>query len=358
MNIKQLALILFCVQHAGAVWSMQPLAEQELADATGQDGLSIALQFPESTISYDQLILTNRYDRPNTSTQDASLVIAPTTYNTGQGVKLFKNKNNTATDLSANQIEVAMDVDGNKGNPVANINISLSDTHRIRLNPFSVYLATGDSSIFSTPRTLGTGTDPLNIRAGVHRILEIGSQGLDVLFKNNDTLGFNIQLGNVVQGAMIKLTSGSILCIANNGVCTGSTGIDNGNNPIQIHSTGGSSIKLGLKLASSDWIKADGTENDSAKGFRLYAHNDNDYDANGIVEPFGGFYAGIVDQGLLIGASGTTDKFDLTLTNLTMGDAAATPDSNTFNGLKNGSIGNIGLTGIRITDFKATVRGM
>ncbi|TXJ07577.1 MAG: hypothetical protein E6Q25_07510 [Acinetobacter sp.] len=356
MNIKQLAAMLFCTQYACVAWSMQPLDEIDLSETTGQDGISIGLHYPNATISYDQLMIVNKDGIAGSTThnQTAALVIAPTTNNSTQGIRLFK----TDGSVSTQQIEVHVDADGNAGAPVANLNVTLKDTTRIRINPFSIYLASGDSSIF-TSRKIDTVTSNAT-RANVREIVKLNAHGLDAVFKDNETLGVNIQLGNAAQGAMFKL-SGSLLCIANNNMCV-SGAVDDGANPIELISTNGvdsngfttatSSVKLGLKLSATN----------QTTGFRLHAHTRVD-DNNTPLDPlddqvvsFGGFYGAVVDQGLVFGANGTTDKFDLTISNLTMGDAGVAGTS--FNGLKNGSIGNIGMKGMTITDFKTTVKGM
>lgn len=335
MKIKQLVVALLCTHYACGVSALQPLDEVDLAQATGQDGVSIGLHFPNATISYDQFMLSSDGITGSITghTNQASLVIAPTTNNSTQGIRLFKADGS----ISSEQIKIHIDADGNAGKPVANLNMTLADTTRIRINPFSIYLASGSTDIF-TSRKIDTITSNVT-RANVHEIVKFNTHGLDITFKNNETLGVNIQLGNAAQGAMFKL-SGTLLCIATNNMCVSGLA-DDGTNPIEMMSVGGSSLKLGLKLSATN----------QTTGFRLHAHNDTG-------EQFGGVYGVVADQGLVIGAAGTTDKFDLTLSNLTMGDKNATPSSTVFNGLKNGSIGNIGMNGMSITDFKMTVSGM
>jgi hypothetical protein len=48
---------------------------------------------------------------------------------------------------------------------------------------------------------------------------------------------------------------------------------------------------------------------------------------------------------------------DLAIKNVMLGDAGAS-NTNTFNGLQNGSLGNIGAVGISATNLKMRVSGM
>lgn len=330
MKIKQLVVALLCTHYACGVSALQPLDEVDLAQATGQDGLSLGLHFDNAVVSYDQFILTsNGITGSTTHNKRASLVIAPETNSSMHGISLFK-ADGTA---SQKQINLLIDSDANDGKPVANMNLRLDDTARIRIDPFSIYLASGDTSIFSG-RKVDTLTSNIK-RTHVHEIVRVGAHGLDIVFKDNDLLGINIQLGNAAQGAMLKFTSGSLTCVANNNMCI--SGLDDdGKNPIQVFDSTGSSIKLGLKLSASD----------QTTGFRLYKSGS-----------FGGFYSEVVDQGLLFAGNGTTDKLDLKISNLTIGEAGERSGT-VFNNLKNGSIGNIGMNGMSITDFKMTVSGM
>lgn len=359
MKRIQLATILFCTQYACITWAMQPLNETDMAEATGQDGITIGLSFPEATISYDQIMMTDD-DGFTGQANAASLVVASTTYSATQGVRLFSAATGGATVTQPIAIKIDADagVGGNK--PVMNIHASMpTDLKRIRINPFSIFLASGSDRIHNTTRVYGNVTNYAASGAGslknnVREIVRLGTGGIDIIFTDhnatynpNNVLATNIQLGNTPQGAFLKFTGGSISeintvsplqILSYNGANPSNPALNNCTSP-GFDGCTTNSIKIGLNL------KATNTDT----GFRLY-----DHDGAG---SFSGFYMNLTNDGLIVAADGTTDGLDITLSNITIGNAEAT-NTNTFNGLKNGSIGNIGLTGIKVTDFKTTVKGL
>lgn len=323
------------------VWALQAMDDSALAEQTGQDGITVALQYPDSTISFSEAIITDTNGMTGASGK-ASLVIAPDTYSSSNGITFFKDK--TSETLATAPINIKMDADGNAGAPVLNAAISLpSDMERIRINPFSVYLATDSDSIFTARKVDGTTLN--TFRPGVTELLRVNGKGIDTVFKTDDPVTVNIQLGNTPQGHMFMFTGGSILCMGNNASCMSVPGAD-GANPIEIlskNSSGESSLKLGFTLSATK--EADGSP--SATGFRL-----------------AGFYGDINSDGLTFGKAGSTDKLDLVLNNVVAGVAgAATASSDPiekqiFNNLKNGSMGNFGIVGATVSNLKMNVRGM
>ncbi len=326
-KFQKCGLLTLCISSAMPVSAMQALEESDLSKATAQDGVNIGLYFPNGNIAYDTIALIDKdgISGSTTHSNPASIVIASDLTASERGVSLQKADGSA----SVGGIHVAIDSDGNSGEPVANINISMPvDAPLIHINPMSVYLSPGADGLYQSGVVKSTAT----------KILSIGNKGLDILFKSNDTLGMNVQFGNSTQGHMFKVTSGSLVCIANNAMCvTGSA--DDGSDPIRIYDKSGSSISFGFKLSAAN----------QSTGVRLYEHTDNG--------GFGGVYGDIVNSGLIFGAEGKMDKFDLTLSNVTMGEAGV-QGASTFDNFKNGSIGNIGMKGVAITDFKTTVRGL
>jgi len=80
-----------------------------------------------------------------------------------------------------------------------------------------------------------------------------------------------------------------------------------------------------------------------------------------------GVFAGIEGKngtdtgGLVFGNVGTSDKFNLSLNNLMIGQAGSSSTvypSATFNGLPNASIGSMGAIGTSVTNLKMKVSGM
>lgn len=321
MNLCQIVchtgLLASLLLPAFAVQAMEPLDEQQLAASTGQDGITLGIQLPNSTISFNQLGLTHVADRSNPASARASLVMAPNNYSPTQGIRFFTG----AGTPTLQPFTIKVDADANAGDPLLNVNFALpTDLERIRINPFSVYIADGSGSIFSSRLTNGAGSNTL--RAGVTETLRVGTNGIDIKFKASDTVALNMQLGAEAQGHMFQFTGGSLLQVVSN-------------SPIEVMSlnnggTAQTSLKLSLDISATDQVT----------GFRL-----------------NGFYGDISASGLVIGKDGWTDKLDIRINNIIAGDIPAVSPT-AFNGLANGSMGNIGLEGVRVENLKINVAGL
>ena len=319
MNLCQIVchtgLLASLLLPAFAVQAMEPLDEQQLAASTGQDGITIGIQLPNSTISFSQLGLTHVANRSNPTSSRASLVMAPNNYSPTQGIRFFTG----AGTPTLQPFTIKVDADANAGDPLLNVNFALpTDLERIRINPFSVYIADGSGSVFSSRKTDGSTNHVL--RAGVTEMLRVGTNGIDMTFLAGDTVALNVQLGAEAQGHMFQFTGGSLLQVVSN-------------SPIELVSKNGAAT-------SSLQFKLDIKATDQAVGFGL-----------------AGFYGDVSANGLVIGKDGLTDKLDIRITNIIAGDILAVP-STAFNGLATGSMGNIGLEGVRVENLKVNVAGM
>lgn len=321
MNLCQIlchtGLLAVLVMPAFSVQAMEQLDDHQMAASTGQDGLTIGIQLPNSTISFNQISLVSIDDRNNPTSSRASLVMAPNNYASTQGVQFLTG----AGSATLQPMTIRVDADSNATNPLLNINLALpTDLERIRISPFSVYIADGSGYIFNSRLTNGVGTNTL--RAGVTEMVRVGTNGIDIKFKSGDPLAFNLQLGAEAQGHMLQFIGGSLLQVVSN-------------SPIEFISlnNGGttqSSLKLNLDISATD----------QSTGFRL-----------------NGFYGDISDRGLVIGKDGWTDKLDIRINNIVAGDLPAVSPT-AFNGLANGSMGNIGLEGVRVDNLKINVAGL
>lgn len=327
MNLCQIVchtgLLAALVMSAFTVQAMEQLDDQQMAASTGQDGLTIGIRLPSSTFSYSQIGIVNVTDRSNPSSPRASLVMAPTTYSPTQGVQFFRNTTNDTTTAGNPVLQpftIKIDSDRNAADPMLNVSVGLpTDLEQIRVNPFSVYIANGSGSIFTPTGRPVSGVSTL--RAGVTEMLRVGT--VDLQFKAGDPVRFNIQLGAERQGHMLLFTGGSLMQFLNN-------------TPIEVVSTNGaqqSSLRLNLDIRASD-------QTASSLGFRL-----------------AGFYADVSDKGIIIGKDGWTDKLDIKVNNIVAGTEGVS-SATAFNGLKNGSMGNIGLEGLRVENLKVSVSGM
>ena len=300
-------------------WAMQAMEDADLAQQTGQDGVTLDIKLPNSAVTFSEAALIDSNGMTN-ATSTASLVIAPTSYTTGSGIRLLSGS--TGNTVATAPVSVAIDADGG-ATPLLNAEVSMpSDMQRIKIDPFSIFLATGSNWIYGTSRVFNGAAG--TIRAGVTELLKIGNNGIEITFKPSNPVKINLQLGAEQQNHMFMFTGGILESIK-----TGSAGTD----AIEIMSKNTSSTNSSLKF-----------------NFDLTATN-----STGI--SLTGFYGDINDNGLTFGKDGATDKMNLVLSNVIAGSAGV-QDAATFNNLKNASIGNIGIVGASVTNLKVNVKGL
>ena len=344
-KIGCLALLLF----SPFASAMQPLDDQSLSGATAQDGLNIGVHV--SKIDFNQIAIIDTDGFTNSSaslTSKAALVMAASPGGASaigvDVVKTFKADGSIDYGTSA-LFNAAIDTDAGTGTNSAFANVALtlgSDVNGLRIRPFSVYLTPdqydpGDStkhaistlvgsdytqhSIFSTGTTLKS--------PNIKELLRV-SNNIDVKFVTTNKPRMNIQLGASPQGHLVML-DGAI-----DSVCAPTTTQPNGCSFNLVSETTG--LKFDLQMSGKD-----------ANGFSL-----------------NGFYAGIeagagsIPGAVVFGNTGTSDKLNLSLNNIKMGDEipVGNLNSNIFNGLQNGSLGNIGAVGVSATNLKMRVSGM
>ncbi len=341
-KIGCLALLLF----SPFASAMQPLDDQSLSGATAQDGLNIGVHV--SKIDFNQIAIIDTDGFTNSSaslTSKAALVMAASPGGASAiGVDVVKTFNaDGSIDYGTSALfNAAIDTDAGTGTNSAFANVALtlgSDVNGLRIRPFSVYLTPdqydpGDStkhaistlvgsdytqhSIFSTGTTLKS--------PNIKELLRV-SNNIDVKFVTTNKPRMNIQLGASPQGHLVML-DGAI-----DSVCAPTTTQPNGCSFNLVSGTTGA--KFDLQMSGKD-----------ANGFSL-----------------NGFYAGIeagagsIPGAVVFGNTGVSDKLNLNLNNVWLGDTGAS-NANSFNGLQNGSLGNIGAVGISATNLKMRVSGM
>lgn len=311
-------LLVACAMPALAAYAMEQLDDHQMAALTGQDGITLAIQPANSTLSFSQAGLVHIEDRTNALSPRASLVMAPTTFSPTQGIRFFASP--TVATATAQPIRIDIDADGNNASPVLNINFALpTDLQRIQISPFSVYLANGNDSIFTPTGRPVNGTSIL--RTGVTEVFRVSGTGLNIVLAANNTVSANLQLGaSEPQSSMLRFTGGAIVSISSDA-------------PVELVSrnTSGvvSSLRFDLNIASA-----------LPAGFSL-----------------NGFYGDFNNAGLVFGKAGWSDPLNVTLNNVTVGTIPS-PASTVFNSLPNASLGDIGLTGLRIRDLRLDVAGL
>ncbi|RZF52660.1 pilus assembly protein FilA [Acinetobacter halotolerans] len=313
--------------------AMQPMDDQSLSLATGQDGLSIGIntdiEFKHiAVIDKDGLSYTGYTDLDN-YTNKAGLVIAGVAgQSTAQNVKVSGLSAGSATQLG---LKAVIDTDRGVGasGAFANIALSFDGVDGIRISPFSIYaapsttLSTLIGNVYTPNSIFASGNIP---KANVKEVLR-SNNNIDIAFDNNNKPYMNLQLGAAPQGKMI-LFGGAI-----NSIC----GTGSGCNMVLVsdYTTSGDSATTPVG-ASFD--------------FQLTGHEGNAFSLNG-------FYAGIENTGFIFGNTGESSRFDLKLNNVTLGTAGQSAIG-TFNTLPNASIGNIGLTGTSVTNLRVNIGGM
>ena len=330
--------------------AMQPLDDQSLSGATAQDGLNIGVHV--SKIDFNQIAIIDTDGFTNSSaslTSKAALVMAASPGGASAiGVDVVKTFNaDGSIDYGTSALfNAAIDTDAGTGTNGAFANVALtlgSDVNGLRIRPFSVYLTPDQydptdstkhaiSSLVGSTYTRGsifdTGTTTLK-SANIKELLRV-SNNIDIKFVSNNKPTMNFQLGASPQGHMVMF-GGAI-----DSVCAPTTTQPNGCSFNLVSGTTGA--KFDLQMSGKD-----------ANGFSL-----------------NGFYAGIeagagsIPGAVVFGNTGVSDKLNLNLNNIKMGDEipVGNLNSNIFNGLQNGSLGNIGAVGVSATNLKMRVSGM
>ena len=322
--------------------AMQPLDDQSLSSTTGQDGLNIGIQ---SNVQFDQMAMIDKTGLTETSsdyTNRAGLVIAGVAGGNSP-VRITGLNGTNETTLGLN---VAIDTDAGTaamGGAFANLGVSFADNVTgLHISPFSIY--TASHNVLSSMTADGIYTRTSIFQAGTH-IPQVGidnrplakeilrTDDIDIAFADGHKPTLNIQLGAAPQDHMVLL-GGALDSICGNG------------------------LGCKIQLVSNDATEVNLTTNPVGASFdlQLTGYNNSPFSLNG-------FYAGLEDasdhnQGAFIfGNDGTSDKFNLGLNNITLGTVGQAT-TETFNNLPNASMGNVGLKGASITDFKMRVSGL
>ncbi|ENU32576.1 DUF6160 family protein [Acinetobacter parvus] len=333
--------------------AMQPLDDQSLSATTGQDGISVGVNLSKVNFNQAAIIDTDGFTTTALGstvalTSKAALVMAASQGAASPtiGVDFVQtfNADGSIVHNPAQLLNMSIDSDaGAAANGGAFTNIALSfgnGVNGVRIRPFSVYLAPNApgviSSLVGSTYTRGSvfnsGTTTLK-SANIKELLRV-SNNIDVKFITTNKPRMNIQLGASPQGHLVML-DGAI-----DSVCAPTTTQPNGCSFNLVSGTTG--LKFDLQMSGKD-----------TSGFSL-----------------SGWYAAVeggatngsvtIPGAVVFGNTGTSDKLNLSLNNIKMGDEipVGNLNSNIFNGLQNGSLGNIGAVGVSATNLKMRVSGM
>ena len=198
----QLALV-SAIAISGNAMAMQALDDATLSDATGQDGITIAIKPPTGTWTVAGGA-TNQF--ASTGGQAGIIAIDKIYVHDKGGLAVADGGTATSgaivlTDFKIagnDNIVVKIDADSNAGNPLLNVNIKL---------PEKLVIRTGEIGVANSNRVTGTAITDTTLRG-------VGAAYNKVLSSIDIELGgaaLNVQLGgeSTAQNAMIKL-SGTI----------------------------------------------------------------------------------------------------------------------------------------------------
>lgn len=311
--MKHLGSLLVVLSLQTPVWAMDRLDEQQLAESVGQDGITLKV-LPASTVGSTVTpgkigLGSMRWtDKDGISaaingvsySQAGGLVAAMTT-TAGSGLWLCTN---TAVSCStSNQpLILTLDMDGAGNQPkqaylLGRLTLP-SDLKRIHLDLDKIGLRAGSSA---TTTTLATFSNGVNIDFG-----GTGTPGLNFSFGGPTAKGADYD-------AMVNLVNFNLSSVDLGTVALTSSG----------GQAGESSLRFGAKITNLDL---------SGSNIDVSA-------------------AGLVFSKASLG------KFNLEINNLEAG-VLGNQATGTFDNLKNGSMGSIGVTGIQLTNPRFTIKGM
>jgi hypothetical protein len=301
------------------VYAMDVLDDTQLAQLTGQDGISITIQPKSATqaglIGFSDAAFIDRDGLTGTTGASIRNVSAGTsTAYTGVGSVLLNMRANSGIQLltstgtySVGAITIDMDADGSAGQsskPMLYMTVNL---------PADVVKIKADIQDFSVRADTLSG---LNVVTGsVEKPIVQFSQGIDF------TLASQLKLA-IVLGA--EGTAANM------------------NHFVTLVSANFSSIDLGTVTLPS----IGGLANESSLSAKVKLTN----------LDLSGAYLDVVSTGLTFGKA-TIGPFNATITDLTAGTVGQS-SATVFNGTKVGSLGSFGANGITTTNFKMTVSGM
>jgi hypothetical protein len=295
-------------------FAMDLLDDGQLAESTGQDGISITIQ-PKSAgqaglIGFSDVALIDR---------DGFTGLSDTTIN---GVAYT-----------------------NAGSSVLNMRAGSGIQLLTSTGTFSTGAITIDTDIDGSA---GQGSKPMlyttiNLPADVARI-KADIQDLSI---RADTLSGSTVIAGTVEKPIVQFSQGITFNLASQlrlALVLGAEGTAaNANHFMTLVSANFSSIDFGtISLPSIG-----GAVGESSLSATVSINN----------LDLSGAYLDIVGTGLTFGKA-SIGPFNASINNITLGSTAATPSATIFNGTNVGALGSLGANGITVTNMKLTVSGM
>jgi len=301
-------------------FAMDVLDDTQLAQSTGQDGISLTIK-PKSAnqaglIGFSDAAFIDRDGL--TSTTGASILnagTATTTTYTGVGSMLVNMRANSGIQLltstgtySVGAITADIDVDGSAGQ--------------------------GSKALLYM--TVDLPADVVKIKADIQ----------DISIRADTLSGSNVVTGSV-EKPIVQFSQGVDFNLASQlrlAVVLGAEGTAaNMNHFVTLVSANFSSIDFGTVTLPS----IGGFANESGLSAKVSLTN----------LDMSGAYLDVTSSGLTFGKA-SIGPFNATITDVTAGSTAATASATVFNGTNVGTLGTLGANGITVTNFKMTVSGM
>ncbi len=291
-------------------YALQDLSDQQLAATTGQDGLTVKINPKTNGVAGVLGVSKVYYTQRDTSALTSGSAVA--TMNSNSGIVFCTVANCSAK--SSNGIVLTSDADGQAGTGAKVmwfLGLTMpTDATTIRLDIKSLNLVAGTLSDATRNKrvTYGTEQGVINFSNGITLTTTAPLQLMAGLGNSNAAMGGLIKL---TQANFSKIDFGTMTLVNSSDAVGTST-------PAKGQMSLGATI-TGLNLTGST-LNLNATD------------------------------------GLVFNKAGTTDKFNVDLTNITLGNAGAAT-TGIFDGTQVAPIGNMGIQGIQVSNLKVTVKG-
>lgn len=337
-TLKKLALVTAVAAVGSSAYALEKLDDKELAQATGQDGITITIS-PDNTVGVqiDKLLIHDNDGVPGvpagSSFTATELGISAATTGTAGAIVLdtgAKDKNGTATTkgliIQGGDIAIGVDTDGGgTGNkPFINANIQMSGETHIGIGKVQV----GKSGAVNAAGYTGAaqrGTDAAVTSQDILGALSLKMNGGEM----------NVQLGEQPQGAMVKMKS----------TLTGGLKL----NDLEVIDANGHGATPTAPRKGSLLVKEVVLTDATGPNMSMNATVDIDSEKGiviGMKSPTGGYYAYLTDVGIGDGTgTGTMATYDVT---------SGTPPVTTT---LTSTIGDVEIIGLSMGDSTISIKG-
>lgn len=305
-------------------WSMDELTDGQLASTTGQDGLTVTVALPSNTLNVDQVAIFDSNALPSqiAGQTGAGVLVLGKNANAAGALDGAQPTLGTGMSLTTNgSIRAIIDTSGGAAGTAPLVNIALS-------LPTVMTLVTGDIGVAAASGTAGNYKVVNNTSTGVGVAQIMASTSMTFTLAGSPLI--TLQYGKPTQGAMAVFSSLNISSIVFNSA-------------LSLTSPNGGVGASSLSMTPS-------VTNLNLSGSTLGVAT-----AANLSTAFGPSVGTLTAGGLLFQDSSLTVG-GLQLNNVTAG-TSGTSDA-TFGGMKNASMGSLGVANMTVSNLKIGVSGM